>query len=144
MLIPGAEVVRAIDPFTPVRPGRLVAAGWLGLAVIAAAILYRFDPTTAGFFPSCPFHAATGLLCPGCGTTRALHHLLHGELLTSVRLSPLLPVAGPILGYALVSSGVLLVRGRGLPEPTITRFGGALLVGFLVVLWIVRNLPWWS
>lgn len=142
-LIPSTEVVRAFDPFTPTRPGRCVAALWIGLALLAAFILYRYDPATSGIYPSCPFHAATGLLCPGCGSTRALHSLLHGHLLTSVRLSPLLLVVGPILGYALISSAVLLVRGRGLPQLTINRLGGGLIVGFLVALWVVRNLPWW-
>lgn len=28
----------------------------------------------------CPFHAVTGWYCPGCGGTRALFDLLHGDI----------------------------------------------------------------
>src|SRR6202165_1141772 len=54
----------------------LVAAG----LAVAALIVYRFDPSLFGFYPRCVFHAITGLECPGCGGTRALHGLLHGRL----------------------------------------------------------------
>ena len=33
----------------------------------------------------CPFHAVTGWYCPGCGGTRALGALLHGDLAGALR-----------------------------------------------------------
>ncbi|MEY2693731.1 MAG: hypothetical protein RL142_79 [Actinomycetota bacterium] len=38
----------------------------------------------------CLFHAATGLLCPGCGTTRSLTALLHGDVATALAFNPLI------------------------------------------------------
>lgn len=50
-------------------------------AVIAAALFYRtVDPSSAAWVPQCMFHRLTGLDCPGCGSQRMLHALMHGDL----------------------------------------------------------------
>ena len=78
-----------------------ILAGFL--AIGGAAILYRFDPATVHFFPRCVFHELTGLQCPGCGTTRALHHLLHGDIAGAFRLNAMLFLVAPFVGIASVS-----------------------------------------
>jgi hypothetical protein len=65
----------------------------------AAVLLTAFDPATAWWFPSCPFHALTGWLCPLCGSLRAAHALLTGAPLTAVAFNPL-TVAG-LAGWVL-------------------------------------------
>jgi hypothetical protein len=62
---------------------------WLALAV-GSTYLFIFEPGKSGFFLVCPFYALTGLACPGCGTTRGLHHLLHGDVITAFRFNPLM------------------------------------------------------
>ena len=60
----------------------------LFIAVFAlgvAATVFFFDPATHHFFPGCTFHKLTGLNCPGCGATRSLHALLHGNFQTALR-----------------------------------------------------------
>lgn len=73
---------------------------WLGggALVVCLAILFWFDPAVYHFYPTCIFHQVTGLLCPGCGSLRAVHQLLHGHLGNAFRLNPLLVVALPVLG----------------------------------------------
>jgi hypothetical protein len=73
------------------------------LAVVAMAILYRFDPATTHGYPQCVFHALTGWQCPGCGTTRALHHLLHGDVAGAFRLNAMLFVTLPFAAIASAS-----------------------------------------
>jgi hypothetical protein len=51
----------------------------------AGAIVFFFNPSTHGFYPVCAFHALTGLNCPGCGATRALYALLHGNFLLALK-----------------------------------------------------------
>ncbi len=73
-----------------------------GLAVAAIAILYFFDPATSSFYPSCPFFRVTRWRCPGCGSTRALHALLHGELRLAFSHNPWFPLTVLVAGLAVV------------------------------------------
>lgn len=47
--------------------------------------------------PQCVFLHVTGLQCPGCGSQRALHALLHGHLAEAFSQNALLVVLGPVL-----------------------------------------------
>ena len=95
---------------------------------IGAAVLYRFDPMTAHFYPPCVFHLLTGLECPGCGSTRALYHLLHGDVAGAFSLNPMLFVAVPFAGAATAS--------RRLATHPVTGWAAAVVT----VLWgILRN-----
>src|ERR1700716_3309549 len=47
--------------------------------------------------PLCPFRLLTGLPCPGCGLTRSLVSLLHGDLSAAVLSHPPGPIAASIL-----------------------------------------------
>lgn len=61
-------------------PGRLtVLAGPAAVVGGTAAVLW-FDPFADHGAIGCPFNQMTGLLCPGCGTTRAWWLLAHGDL----------------------------------------------------------------
>ena len=81
---------------------RLKRTAILSAAIAGLAIIFLFDPAQYGFYPRCPFHALTGLQCPGCGSTRALHELAHGHLATAMRLNALSALALPAmaLGFA--------------------------------------------
>src|SRR6266699_4279686 len=80
---------------------RLIAVStWLTVAV-SGIYLFIFEPGQSGFFPFCPFRALTGLNCPGCGTTRCLHQLLHGNLIAAFKFNPLFVIALPFLLWVL-------------------------------------------
>lgn len=73
----------------------------------AAATVYLFDPATTWFYPPCVFNMLTGLLCPGCGGTRALHALLHGDVAAAFAFNPLLFVAMGTAAFVTVRPMVL-------------------------------------
>jgi len=98
------------------------------VAVCAAAILYRFDPAKVHVYPRCVFHTLTGLQCPGCGTTRALHHLLHGDVAGAFHLNAMLFVAVPF--------GVIATASRRVATHPLT---GWATVALTVAWWIARN-----
>ncbi len=72
----------------------------VGLAalVVAASVYFTFDPSHSAWFPKCPFLVLTGYKCPGCGSQRAVHALLTGNLATAWHYNALLVVALPFIG----------------------------------------------
>lgn len=111
------------------RPVRLVLA--LGVAVVAA-VVWAFDPTSAGFFPRCPMFVMTGLQCPGCGTTRALHALLHGDVAAAFAFNPFTMV---LLTLGVIKMITPPVPSRGLAPVAVIVFAASVVFG----VW--RNLP---
>ncbi len=112
-----------------------------GAAAAALAVLATIDPNEPGHYPMCPLLATTGLYCPGCGSLRAVHDLLHGDLHGALARNPLTVLAVPVLliawlGWARRSTG------RRAPHPT--SLPPAAVWGVLVVVvgfWVLRNLP---
>ena len=67
---------------------RVMLAAAAMAAVAGIATFQLFDPNLAGNpFPACVFLAVTDLYCAGCGITRALHALAHGDLLRAVQMN---------------------------------------------------------
>ncbi|MFN2492850.1 MAG: DUF2752 domain-containing protein [Pyrinomonadaceae bacterium] len=121
-----------------VNPRVTVALIWLTLAA-GSLYLFLFEPGKSGFFPVCPFRLLTGLACPGCGTTRGLHRLVHGDAIAAFELNPFMVLSLPVLLYALVrytgaAMGRRPVNANRVPAKYIW-------VLFVIVLsfWIFRN-----
>lgn len=72
-----------------------------GMAIAAMlggmAVVYRFPPTDYSFYPRCPIYLTTHLLCPGCGSTRALHALLHLDIQGALHYNALFTVLFPFV-----------------------------------------------
>ncbi|AOH40557.1 DUF2752 domain-containing protein [Tannerella serpentiformis] len=74
----------------------------LPLLLIALTIIYyRVSPTTSVFFPKCAFLLLTGLKCPGCGSQRAVHALLHADLASAFAHNALLVLSLPYLALLI-------------------------------------------
>jgi hypothetical protein len=110
-----------------------------GLAL--AFVLHIGDPAATSF-PVCPFYAMTGLYCPGCGTLRCLHAMLHGDLRSAVGFNAMTVLLAPALLAAWLSVGVAGIGGRGPARIwNLPRWAGLTLAGALGLFWILRNLP---
>jgi len=110
-----------------------------GAIIAVGTVFYFFDPETTALFPKCMFHEMTGLYCPGCGSTRALYCLLHGELRNAFRDNALVVLALPLLGAILLARAF---RRRPPVVATQSKLGWlGLLLAVIVVFGIVRNIP---
>ena len=120
------------------KVGGLAAVGLVGCAYVALN-----DPNTSTLFPACPFKAATGLDCPGCGITRALHALLNGDMVRALDHNALFVLALPILTLWLVR-GILRSTGRVSAGPAMQWHPWMTwaLVSTIGAFWIVRNIGW--
>lgn len=74
------------------------------LGIVALAAVAFADPATSSFFPPCLWRAATGWLCPGCGSARALHALVHGRVIDALVFNPLTVAAIPVVGLAMADA----------------------------------------
>lgn len=114
------------------------------MAVAAVAVVGVVDPHQPGHYPVCPFWAVTGWYCPGCGSLRAVHALVHGDLATAWQRNPLAVVAAPVLVAAWVAWGLRLL-GRSAWSPTRIPAGAVRALAAVVVLYAVaRNVPGWT
>ncbi|MGD1103396.1 MAG: DUF2752 domain-containing protein [Terriglobia bacterium] len=113
----------------------------VALVALAAGMLRVFNPATTWFFPPCPFRALTGFLCPGCGTLRALHELLNGNVGAAFKLNPLMMLLLPYVGYSGASSALEAVFGKALPRVFIRPAYIWILLAVILLYWILRNTP---
>ena len=113
----------------------------LAAATLALVSLRVLDPATSGVFPPCPLHALTGWYCPGCGSLRAFHQLLHGNVHNALALNPFAVVVSPFLAYGTVSYAVFVWRGKYLPRLFLPAFWIRALCVAIVAFGILRNIP---
>ena len=67
------------------------------MAAVGALALHLRDPHEQGAWGLCPFHAMTGLWCPGCGSLRAVNDLTNGDLLGALSSNLVLVLALPLV-----------------------------------------------
>ncbi len=130
----------SIFDLSPVSARRRSAA-ICGIALLGAAFLLLVDPAAAGWMPPCPFHALTGLQCPGCGSLRAIHSLLHGHGAQALAYNPLTCIGLPFLAGWWLWHARRAATGRAPAAPFIRP---ALLWSIAAVVFlfgIYRNLP---
>jgi hypothetical protein len=126
------------------RAPSAVWPGIIAMAVMAlgcAAVLFLFDPSLYPIYPQCLFHRLTGWNCPGCGSTRALHQLLHGHVSAALRCNALLILSLPCVAYISLRQFFRWRAGLPVIFPAIRPGWMVLFLGVLVVFTILRNLP---
>jgi Protein of unknown function (DUF2752) len=125
-----------------IRIGSRYREGTLFIGGLAIAIGLHFIDPAQVHGPVCPFHAISGLYCPGCGTLRCLHALLHGDLRSAAGFNVLTLLLLPVIVVAWVATGVAALEGR--PAPVIARLPrwvGPAIVVTTVSFWVLRNVP---
>lgn len=110
--------------------------------LVLLPIYFVVDPMKYALFPECPFYALTGLYCPGCGTQRAIHAILHGQVFEALGYNLLACMALPFILY---SAAIMLLNTFYKKKITQNLFYKTwfihIILLFVVLFWILRNLP---
>ncbi|MEE0804568.1 MAG: DUF2752 domain-containing protein [Prevotellamassilia sp.] len=111
----------------------------LMLVLAVLAMLYLGAPGSESWWLKCPMYQITGWQCPLCGLQRAVHALLHGDLLAAWRYNPALWLLLPYVAVWLLGCcSERVVRSRVYAWCTSTRV--VLAVLFLLCVWgVLRN-----
>ena len=142
-----ALITGSMDAF--VRTAGRLSPGFVAMAALLVAAIMPRGWVEAG--PSlCPFRLASGLPCPGCGLTRSVVALAHGDLSASLYYHPLGPVFVAVLVGLAATEVALRLRpllaGQVAGSPSTAALleraaRGPLLwagVASLAVVWVVR------
>ena len=107
---------------------------------LALGMLYFYPPWAYPFYPQCPVWALLHVRCPGCGSTRAVAALLHGDIAGALRWNALTILAIPSSLLWLAAIRVRTAEERAArafrPSPTAIAAGLVLVAGFT----LLRNL----
>lgn len=114
------------------------------IAVVIAVIVLYFsvNPATNKFFPRCFMLTITGYRCPGCGSQRVIHSLLHGDIAAAISYNAFLVFAIPLIVLYILNDYTKLIPakvGKILTHP-ITLI---LLVVMVMLWWVLRNVFGW-
>ncbi len=122
--------------------GTLVVFAVLGIAA-GLVLLGVFPPTANSWYPKCTLYQATGLHCPGCGMTRALHSALNGRIVEAVSQNVLVFVIIPYLIFVMLRA-LWRYLWQTKPRPGWFRWPAWFtyaILGLLLVFSVVRNIP---
>ncbi len=117
------------------------------IAITVIIVLYkRISPTESVYFPQCPSYKYFGIECPGCGSQRALHHLLNGKFGAAFKVNPILVLAIPYLGILLWLEVHFRLKGgytttlRKIRDVMCGKWAIYTIVAILILYTIIRNI----
>jgi hypothetical protein len=123
------------------RRSLIVVVG-VALLLVLGFIYYALDPAASQLFPRCTFLTLTGYKCPGCGSQRAIHALLNGNVVEAFRYNAMMLISIPFVALLLFGETQRTRNPR-----LYLRMNTPLLVWlFLAVIlgwWILRNIFNW-
>jgi hypothetical protein len=113
------------------------------LGVGLVFIYYKINPADQDWMPKCTFHSMTGMHCPGCGSQRAIHDFLHGNIMEGFSHNLLIGLGILVLLY----KAFLLLRARFYPQKNINLLYHPkvpwLILIIILSFWVLRNLPFY-
>lgn len=115
----------------------------IAVIVIAAIVVYfSYNPSTSKFFPRCIFFTVTGLRCPGCGSQRVIHSLLHGNIGAAWGYNAFMVCVIPVFIIYLLNDYTKIIPPKF--RKILTHRVTLLILFVSVVLWFVlRNIFGW-
>ena len=111
--------------------------------IVGCVFYFSYNPTDSILFPKCPFLLLTGLKCPGCGSQREIHALLHLDFYTTFRHNAMLIFSLPYI-ILLLGAKITSFISPNSTFPAKIQTAQIIWSFFVLVVlfWISRNI--WS
>ena len=114
-------------------------AAFVVLVVTLGAVYYFVDPVQVRWMPKCIWRMATGTDCPGCGSQRMAHALMHGDIAGAWQANAYALCMLPLIGFM-----VWLELARERHPRLYLRVHAPVAIWILgvsvLVWWVLRNL----
>ena len=111
------------------------------LAFLGMLALYVFwNPSNTNIFPKCPVYATTGILCPGCGSQRAAHQILNGNIIEGIRHNYLIVLLALILFYQGFIYVMNKMIGKNIPNLLHNSKVTFSILIIVILFWVLRNI----
>jgi len=114
----------------------------IGFFILGGGIyyFYQHDPVQSEtVFILCVTKNISGIDCPGCGSQRAFHELLHGNFIKAAKLNLTIYFFTPLLLFLFLKTALKPFR-IDLPDLLITNKRLMLILFFLLLFTVLRNL----
>ncbi len=137
-------------PFDRIRAAVLAVASHpvagpavlLSGAAAGGAAIWLADPTTpGGVIPPCPTNALLHINCPGCGMSRMLYSLLHGDVGAALHYNAFGVLLVILAAASFVTYTAGLWRRRSVRGWHNLRYAPMALLVLTLVWFVIRNLP---
>jgi hypothetical protein len=108
--------------------------------MIIAILYFYFNPSST-IFPKCPLYNFTGIYCPGCGSQRALHDLLHFDFTGVIGHNILFLFGLALLIYHLTVKFLNTFFNKRIKNFLYHKKTPIVLLVLIILFWILRNIP---
>ncbi|MCF6168182.1 DUF2752 domain-containing protein [Lutibacter sp.] len=122
---------------------KLKYIGMLVLGIVLAFLFFYVNPNNVNFFPKCPLYVTTGIYCPGCGSQRATHQLLHLNILGVLQQNILYFFGVLLIGYHLIVISLNLFFKKHIYNYIYHPKTPIIILIIVIVFWILRNIPYY-
>jgi len=116
-------------------------AGLLIALLLLAVLFFILNPDDQPVFPRCIFYSLSGYYCPGCGSQRAIHHLLHLNIAGVVQNNILFLPAVLAIAYHFVHHLLNRWFNWKLPNIFYMKNTPGIILSIILLYWVLRNLP---
>ncbi|QTV06302.1 DUF2752 domain-containing protein [Faecalibacter bovis] len=116
------------------------------ILLLGGALIFYFyqnNPSdNNSFFLRCPSNFLFNIDCPGCGTQRAIHHLLHLEIAEAFRFNALFVLFSPLILVVIALLIYNFIFDKSVRLPFLANKYFLIVIIVIILLFgILRNIP---
>lgn len=113
------------------------------LSVVMAFVYFNINPSEISLFPKCPLYSTTGVYCPGCGSQRAMHDILHLDIKGVIGHNLLFLLGLLVIIYHFLIEVISLISKTKIRNLLYHPKTPILLLVIIIIYWILRNIPYY-